>query len=142
MAPSLMKTRPGIEMHMGALLREALAFQGIGVRVEKPGRSLPNEYLVAERGGFARVWVHAMSCNGDIHYDIPRSELMAVAAVVSDHVSTRFIYDGFSHENPRPAAQARAMATAVARHFGMPVREMPDPFTECACSNCNGRHSL
>lgn len=129
MTLSLIKTRPGIELHMGALLRDALAFQGIGVRVDRPWRSIPSEYLVAEREGYTRVWIHAASCNdGFAHYDTPRSELWAVAAVITDEVSTRFVYDGFGDENPRPVAQAVAMAAAVARHFGLPVREYPDPF--------------
>lgn len=128
MAHALTKTRPGNDLHMGALLREALAFQGISVRVDKPWRSLPSEYLIAEREGYTRVWIHAASCNGDSHYDIPRAALMAVAAVITDDVSTRFVYNGFDDESPRPVAQAQAMAEAVARHFGMPVREVPDPF--------------
>lgn len=130
MVASLNKTRPGTALHMGALLRDALAFQGISVRVDKPWNSLPTEYLVAEREGHARVWIHAHSCNGTMHYDIPRAELLGVAAVVTDHVSTRFVYDGFSHKDARPVAQAQAMAAAVAGHFGMPVREAPDPFTD------------
>lgn len=130
MSLSLIKTRPGGELHMGALLRDALAFQGIGVRVDKPWRSLPSEFLVAEHEGCARVWIHAASWNGGTHYDIPRAELMAVAAVVTDDVSTRFVYNGFDDEPARPVAQAEAMAAAVARHFGMPVREVPDPFTD------------
>ncbi|MFF3363607.1 hypothetical protein [Streptomyces misionensis] len=130
MAASLVKTRPGTDLHMGVLLRDALAFQGIGVRVDKPWRSLPSEFLVAEREGHTRVWIHAASWNGATHYDIPRAELMAVAAVITDEVSTRFVYDGFSDENARPVAQAEAMAAAVARHFGLPVREYPDPFAD------------
>lgn len=132
MTLTLTKTRPGIELHMGALLRGALAFQGIGVRIDKPWRSIPSEYLVAEREGHTRVWIHAVSCNGPCHYDIPRAELMGVAAVITDDVSTRFVYDGFSDDSARPVAQAEAMAAAVARHFGMPVREIPDPFANDA----------
>lgn len=132
MSNTLNKTRPGIELHMGALLRDALAFQGISVRVDRPWPSLPSEYLVAEREGYTRVWIHAASCNGASHYDIPRAELIAVAAVITDDASTRFVYDGFSDENARPVAQAKAMAAAVARHFGMPVREASDPFGDDA----------
>lgn len=73
---------------MGALLRGALVFQGISVRVDRPWRSLPNEYLVAEREGYTQVWIHAASCHGDSLYDIPRAELMGVAAVITDDVST------------------------------------------------------
>lgn len=139
---TFVKTRPGPDMHMGALLREALEFQGISVRVDKPWRSVPSVYLVAEREGYTRVWIHAHSCNGAMHYDIPRAELMGVAAVITDEVSTRFVYNGFNDENARPVAQAQALAAAVARHFGMPVREVPDPFasnsgyTDCACRDC------
>ncbi|MGW6602869.1 hypothetical protein [Streptomyces sp. NPDC055036] len=133
---TLNKTRAGNELHMGALLRSALAFQGISVRVDRPWRSLPSEYLVAEREGHTRVWIHAVSCNGTCHYDISRGELMGVAAVITDHVSTRFVYDGFSDESARPVAQAEAMAAAVARHFGMPVREVPDAFADT--SKCEG----
>lgn len=146
MSVSLIKTRPGTELHMGALLRDALAFQGISVRIDKPWRSLPSEYLVAEREGHTRVWIHAHSCGGAMHYDIPRAELLGVAAVITDDVSTRFVYNGFSDESARPVAQAEAMAAAVARHFGMPVRVVPDPFadaptpqsgyTHCACRDC------
>ncbi|MGW6602871.1 hypothetical protein [Streptomyces sp. NPDC055036] len=148
MSLSLIKTRPGAEFHMGALLRGALAFQGISVRVDRPWRSIPSEYLVAEREGHTRVWMHAVSWNGGFaHYDIPRGELMGVAAVITDDVSTRFVYDGFSADATRPVAQAEEMAAAVARHFGMPVREVPDPFanedaatqselTNCACRGC------
>jgi hypothetical protein len=114
---------------MGALLREALTLQGVSVRVEKPWRSLGSEYLVAEREGHTRVWIHAASCSGETHYDIPRGEMLGVAAVITDDVSTRFVYNGFSDaESPRPVEQAHAMAAAVARHFSMPVREVPDPF--------------
>lgn len=130
MSMTLNKTRPGVELHMGVLLRDALAFQGIGVRVDKPWRSLPTEYLVAEREGHTRVWIHAVSCNGATDYDIPRAELMGVAAVITDAESTRFVYDGFSDESARPTAQAVAMAAAVARHFGLPVREYADPFVD------------
>ena len=130
MSLSLVKTRPGDALHMGALLRGALALQGISARVDRPWRSLPNEYLVAEHEGHAQVWIHAASCNGPSHYDIPRGELMAVAAVVTDEVNTRFVYDGFSAASASPIQQAEAMAAAVARHFGMPVREVPDPFAD------------
>ncbi|MCX4554157.1 hypothetical protein [Streptomyces sp. NBC_01500] len=128
MSHTLSKTRPGSELHMGALLREALAFQGISVRVYKPWRSIPSEYLVAEREGYTRVWIHATSCNGTSHYDISRAELMAVAAVITDDVSTRFVYDGFSDDAARPVSQAVAMSAAVARHFDMMVRKYSDPF--------------
>lgn len=130
MSVSMAKTRPGTQLHMGALLRDALAFQGISVRVDKPWRSLPSEFLVAEREGHTRVWIHAASCNGATHYDIPRAELMGVAAVITDDVSTRFVYDGFGDNAAPPVAQAEAVAAAVARHFGMPVREIPDPFAD------------
>jgi len=115
---------------MGVLLRDALAFQGISVRVDKPWRSLPSEYLVAEREGYTPVWIHAASCNSTSHYDTPRADLMAVAAVITDDASTRFVYNGFSDEPARPIAQAEAMAAAVARHLDLPVREVPDPFTD------------
>ncbi|MFF4020011.1 hypothetical protein [Streptomyces sp. NPDC001843] len=131
MSHSLIKTRPGSDMHMGALLREALAFQGIRVRVDQPWRSLPSEYLVAEREGYTRVWIHAATWGREgSHYDVPRAQLMAVAAVITDDESTRFVYNGFSDEDARPVAQAQAMAAAVARHFDMPVREVPDPFAD------------
>jgi hypothetical protein len=132
MSVTLNKTRPGTELRMGALLRDALAFQGVSVRVDKPWRSLPSEFLVAEREGHTRVWIHAASWNGATHYDTPRAELMAVAAVITDDGGTRFVYDGFSDESARPVAQADAMAAAVARHFGLPVREVPDPFADNA----------
>lgn len=148
MSVSLIKTRPGGDLHMGALLRDALAFQGIHVRVDRPWRSLPSEYLVAEHEGYTRVWIHSASCNGKItNYDIPRGELLGVAAVITDDVSTRFVYSGFDAGETRPVEQAQEMAAAVARHFGMPVREIPDPFagdtpapqsgyTPCACRDC------
>jgi len=130
MSITLNKTHPGGDLHMGALLRGALEFQGVRVYVDKPYPSVSWEYLVAEHEGQARVWIHALSCNGTIHYDIPRAEMWAVAAVVTDEVNTRFVYDGFSDKNARPVAQAVAMAAAVARHFRLPVREQADPFAE------------
>ncbi|MFD7552296.1 hypothetical protein, partial [Streptomyces sp. NPDC059816] len=111
------------------LLRDALTRHGVtSVRVDKPWPSLPNEYLVAEVPGRAPVWIHAASCNGATHYDIPRGELMAVAAVVTDETSTRFVYDGFSDKNPRPAAQAETCAEAVAAFLGI---QTPEPAREC-----------
>lgn len=121
---SFSKTREGEELHMGSIMRGALENQGIRFWVCKPYRSLPNEYLVAEHEGHTRVWIHAASCNGGTHYDIPRRELMAVAAVITDDESTRFVYDGFSDENARPVQQAEEMAAAVAQHFGMTVRKV------------------
>ncbi|MGW2421487.1 hypothetical protein ACWC0C_19935 [Streptomyces sp. NPDC001709] len=129
MAVVLTRTRPGTDLHMGALLRDALTRHGVtSVRVDKPWSMLPNEYLVAEVPGRARVWIHAASCNGATHYDIPRGELMAVAAVVTDETNTRFVYDGFSHDNGRPVAQAEACAEAVAAFLGV---HAPEPEREC-----------
>lgn len=130
MSITLNKTHPGEDFHVGALLRGALEFQGVRFYVDKPYTSVPWEYLVAEHEGHARVWIHALSCNGAIHYDIPRAEMWAVAAVVTDDLNTRFVYDGFSDKSARPVEQAAAMAAAVARHFGLPVREYADPFAE------------
>lgn len=123
---TLVKTAPADEMRMGALLLEALGRHGVTVRVDKPWRSIPSEYLVctSPQTSTARVWVHSASCNdGMTHYDIPRAELMAVAAVVTDEESTRFVYDGFSDDNARPVAQAVACAVAVASFLGLPVTE-------------------
>ncbi|MET9776231.1 hypothetical protein ABZ023_18555 [Streptomyces sp. NPDC006367] len=129
MAAVLTRTRPGADLHMGALLRDALTRCGVtSLRVEKPWSTLPNEYLVAEVPGRARVWIHAASCNGATHYDIPRDELMAVAAVVTDETNTRFVYDGFSDGNARPVAQAEACAEAVAAFLGV---HAPEPAREC-----------
>ncbi|MEV5283375.1 hypothetical protein ACFYMW_35750 [Streptomyces sp. NPDC006692] len=129
MAAVLTRTHPGTDLHMGALLRDALTRHGVtSVRVDKPWPSLPNEYLVAEVPGRARVWIHAASCNGATHYDIPRGELMAVAAVVTEEKNTRFVYDGFSDNNARPAAQAETCAEAVAAFLGV---QAPEPDREC-----------
>ncbi|MEE1736459.1 hypothetical protein PUR49_08095 [Streptomyces sp. BE147] len=129
MAAVLTRTHPGTDLHMGALLRDALTRHGVtSVRVDKPWPSLPNEYLVAEVPGRAPVWIHAASCNGATHYDIPRGELMAVAAVVTDERNTRFVYDGFSDDNTRPRAQAETCAEAVAAFLGV---QAPEPQREC-----------
>ncbi|MGW2658525.1 hypothetical protein ACWC1D_33360 [Streptomyces sp. NPDC001478] len=129
MAAVLTRTRPGADLHMGALLRDALTRHGVtSLRVDKPWPSLPSEYLVAEVPGRPRVWIHATSCNGTIHYDTPRDELMAVAAVVTDETNTRFVYDGFSDDNTRPVAQAESCAEAVAAFLGV---QAPEPEREC-----------
>ncbi|MFJ8785932.1 hypothetical protein [Streptomyces sp. NPDC102476] len=135
MAVTLTRTRPAADLHMGALLRGALARQGVTVYVERPWTSLPNEYLVAAVPGRARVWIHAMSCSGATHYDIPLGELMAVAAVVTDETNTRFVYDGFSDDNARPLAQAEACAEAVAAFLGTQTPE-PEPEPERECLHC------
>lgn len=121
---SLTRTAPGSQLRMGALLRDALAHQGVSFRVAKPYTTLPDEHLVAtaDQAG-PRVWIHAVDCNGHSHYDIPRAGLMAVAAVITDETGTRFVFDGFSWKEARPVAQAQACARAVAVFLGLEPRE-------------------
>ncbi|MGW0333534.1 hypothetical protein ACWD0J_16955 [Streptomyces sp. NPDC003011] len=116
------KTRAGSELHMGALLRDALARQGVSVRVDRPWPSLPTEYLVAEAPDRPSVWITAHDCNGSTHYDTHRRALMGVTAVVTDEQNTRFVFCGLDADTEaRPAAQAEACAAAVAEFFGLPV---------------------
>jgi len=133
---TLAKTAPSTETHMGALLRDALARHGVTVRVDRPSPVLPTEFLVAEHPGHTPVQIDSYSRHGARHYDIPRAELTAVAAVITDDKSTRFVYDGFS-DDARPVEQAEACAAAVARHFGLPAREAPNAAAEeRTCMHC------
>jgi len=137
---SLTKTRPDTDLHMGALLRGALERHGVPVRVTKPWASLPHEYLVAQaQPDGPRVWIHCNDHDGRTHYDIPRTSLMAVAAVVTDEKSTRFVYDGFTAADAAdaaaaaawPAGQAKECARAVAAFLDLP--EYPTPL----CTWCD-----
>lgn len=130
---SLTKTRPGTMPHMGALLRGALERHGVPVRVAKPWASLPHEYRVAQaQPEGPSVWIHCNDHDGRTHYDIPRTSLMAVAAVVTDKESTRFVYDGFTAADVAataaddvdawPAGQADECARAVAAFLGLRAR--------------------
>lgn len=135
---SLTKTAPNAELRMGALLRDALAHQGVSIRVVKPYRSLPPEYLVAQTDPEGpRVWIHATDCNGSMHYDIPRAGLMAVAAVVTDEGVTRFVFDGFSRDEARPVTQAEACSRAVAEFLGLEPRD-----SECTWCQDYGQYPI
>ncbi|MET7487118.1 hypothetical protein [Streptomyces sp. NPDC005538] len=135
---SLTKTADGSDLRMGVLLRDALAHQGVSFRVVKPYDRLPPEYLMAQAvTDGPRVWIHAADCNGSLHYDIPRAQLMAVAAVVTDEGGTRFVFDGFSHDAARPVAQAEACARAVAVFLGLEPRE-----PECTWCQDDGQYPI
>lgn len=136
---SLTKTRPAADGYTGVLLLEALAPyipDGVRVRVDRPWASLPNEYIVCERPGYARVWAHCVAApeartpdgyRFSDHYDIPAGVLWAVAATVTDEENTRFVYDGFSApEGMSARGQARDFARAVAVQLGV------EPF----CGSC------
>ncbi|MFJ2419277.1 hypothetical protein [Streptomyces brevispora] len=132
MRHSLTKPRPAADEYTGALLLEQLAYlipDGVRLRIDRPWRGLPNEYIVCERAGYARVWIH---CAADVdardadgyrlpdHYDIPQAKLWVVAAVVTDDESTRFVYDGFSAPDDMSArAQIVQCAEAVAVQLGV-----------------------
>ncbi|MFD4949640.1 hypothetical protein ACFWNT_46000 [Streptomyces sp. NPDC058409] len=113
MTISLDKTAPGSEMRMGAVLRRALAVQGVNHRV---GGGVEHGYLATTNDG-PTVYIIAHSVNGYPHCDIPRGEHIGTTAVVTTDEGTSLVYDGTS-ANLRPVEDAEACARAVAAHLG------------------------
>ncbi|MFI1203534.1 hypothetical protein ACH4VR_29580 [Streptomyces sp. NPDC020883] len=112
---SLTKPRLAAEDYTGALLLQALAHEGVTVQIDQPWPSLPCEFIVCERKGHARVWVHCVNeGNTRMNYDIPCDELWSVMATVTDERNTRLVYCGLDQEGATPRAQAVACAEAVA----------------------------
>lgn len=124
MGVTIEKTRPGTELHMGAILRQALETRGIRYRVD-------GAYLVAMAGDSEtpRAWITAYGCNGEIGYDVSRAVHMGTTAAVVTEDGTRYIYDGLS-EIHRPVPCAWACADAVGIFLGVQSAPlvMPDPF--------------
>lgn len=121
MGVTMTKTRPGTELHTGALIRHALEERGVSIRIDRG-------WLIAtaEPSGSPQVWVTAHDCNGGMHYDTHRGAFMGATAVVDYGDRAAPVFNGADLTTPAgPVGNVRAMADAVALFLGTITEPVP-----------------